>query len=171
MEPSRFFRFCPRCGVARDPSQAPAPFSCASCGFLYYFNPAVAGAAILLRPDGMALFIRRAKEPSKGMLGMAGGFIDIGETAEQGLRREIREEVNLEVDSLEFLCSCPNSYTYREVTYPVLDLFFIARTSAPEAAVALDAVESFSWLDPHAVRPEDMAFPSMTDAMRRFQSR
>ena len=169
MQPSLIFRFCPRCGVERSMPTSSEPFRCAPCAFLFFFNPAVAAAAILLGPDGRALFIRRAKEPSKGMLGMAGGFIDIGETAEQALRREVREEVNLELESLRFLCSQPNSYAYQEVTYPVLDLFFVATTLKPAEAAALDAVESFCWLDPHAVDPAELAFPSMREAMRVFQ--
>ena len=46
-----------------------APFRCEACGFLYFFNPAVAVAALILRDDGKALFIRRAKEPAKGRSG------------------------------------------------------------------------------------------------------
>lgn len=105
------------------------------------------------------------------MLGLAGGFIDVGETAEEALRREVREEVNLELDSVDFLCSQPNSYSYRDVTYPVLDLFFVASVSRPEAAAALDAVESFCWRDPLNVRPEELAFPSMRAAVQVFQAR
>lgn len=169
MQPSLCFRFCPRCAAERPSTPPLEPFRCGACGFLYYFNPAVASAAILLDPHGSALFIRRAKEPAKGKLGMAGGFIDIGETAEEGLRREVREEVNLELDSIQFLCSQPNSYEYQGVTYPVLDLFFVARTLSPARAAALDAVESFCWLDPRTVDPGELAFPSMQEAMRVFQ--
>jgi NAD+ diphosphatase len=169
MQPSLSFRFCPRCAAERPTSLPQEPFRCAACGFLYFFNPAVASAAILLDPKGSALFIKRAKEPSKGKLGMAGGFIDIGETAEEGLRREVREEVNLELDSIQFLCSQPNAYEYQGVTYPVLDLFFVARTSSPASAAALDAVESFCWLDPLSIDPGDLAFPSMQEAMRFYQ--
>lgn len=171
MTPALSFAHCPRCGTKREVVENATPFRCGACQFVYYFNPTVAAAAILLRTDGRGLFIRRAKEPSKGMLGLVGGFIDIGETAEQGLRREVREEVGLELDELSFLCTQPNSYRYLDVTYPVLDLFFVARVLNPEKATALDDVESFCWMDPRSVRAEDMAFPSMREALRLFQSR
>jgi hypothetical protein len=62
------------------------------------------------------------------------------------VRREIREEVGLELADLHFLCSQPNQYIYKEVTYPVLDYFFRARAVAPEQAQAPDDVAGLTWL-------------------------
>ena len=149
----------------------PRPFRCERCGFLYYFNPAIATAAFIQDGTGRTLFIRRAKDPGRGMLSIPGGFVDFGETAEEGLRRELREEVNLEVAALDFLCTHPNAYQYQEVTYQVLDLFFV--TQAPEAgrAAALEEVSSFCWLDAGSVAPAEIAFPSVREALRRFVAR
>lgn len=123
------------------------------------------------RDDGRALFIRRAKDPGRGCLAPPGGFIDIGETAEEAARRELREEVGLELDTLEFLCSAPNEYTYAGVTYPVLDFFFTARTASTGGRIAADEVAECAWLDPLEVDPSTMAFPSMQDALRIWQAR
>jgi ADP-ribose pyrophosphatase len=164
------FDFCPRCGAKRAGSPA-NPFHCAACGHTQYFNPAVAVAAILLGPDKRVLLLRRAKDPGKGKFGLPGGFVDAGETAEEALQREIREEVNLEVDSLEFLCSRPNDYHYQGVTYPVLDLFFVARVSSTMETTALDGVESFLWLEAAEVDLNEMAFPSNAEALWRFIAR
>jgi ADP-ribose pyrophosphatase YjhB (NUDIX family) len=171
MQPASLFKFCPRCGQPRAEGRPVQPFVCESCGLHYYFNPCLAVAAILLGPDDRALFIRRAKEPAKGKLAIPGGFVDIGETAEQALRREIKEEVNLEVGALEFLCSALNEYLYRGVNYPVIDLVFACRAVAAEQAVALDGVESFCWLKPQEVDPAEIAFPSIREALRLFNAR
>jgi ADP-ribose pyrophosphatase YjhB (NUDIX family) len=168
VEPFRLFRFCPKCGAAGEPTGRRQPFRCPVCGFHYYFNAAVAVAAILLAPDGRALFIRRAKEPAKGRLGLPGGFVDIGETAEDGLRREIKEEVDLEAGELAFVCSLPNEYLYRDVNYPVLDFFFIARVREIGRASARDGVESIAWRDPADVREDEMAFRSNWLALQLF---
>ena len=178
MLPAQLFQFCPRCGRPRDPQarstgsgHAPTqPFHCAACGLHYYFNATLAVAAILLGPDDRALFIRRAKEPAKGKLAVPGGFVDIGETAEQALRREILEEVNLEVGPLRFLCTAPNEYHYRGVTYPVLDLAFVTRALAIDRVAALDGVESYIWLEPRRVPMEEIAFPSIRQALECYQA-
>ena len=116
------------------------------------------------------MFIRRAKEPAQGKLAVPGGFVDIGETAEDALRREIKEEVNLEVESLEFLCSAPNEYHYEGVTYPVLDLVFVTRATSTDKTAALDGVESFCWLKPSEVDLNEIAFPSIRAALRLYNS-
>ena len=168
MQPSRLFRHCPRCGYSAATPEPGHPFECAACGLHYYFNPAVAVAAVLLGPDGRVLLLRRAKDPGKGLLGLPGGFVDIGETAEEALRREILEEVNLRVVWLDYLSSGTNQYLYRGVDYPVLDFFFVARTTDLSGIAALDDVESFEWRDPATVRHEEVAFASNARALKDY---
>jgi ADP-ribose pyrophosphatase YjhB (NUDIX family) len=167
MSPMEQFQFCPKCGAPRNATTAVSPFDCPSCGFHYYFNPTIAVGGILCGKDGRLLLIRRAKDPAKGKLAVPGGFVDFGETAEQALRREVREEVNLELASLEYVCSQPNSYLYRDVTYPVLDLYFAARITDGEAG-AYDGVESICWVEAAQVNPAEMAFTSMQEALRIY---
>ena len=171
MEPYKFFNFCPKCGQHRAGRKAQSPFECDACGFVYYFNPAIAAAAFVVRDNQQVLFIRRAKEPAKGKLALPGGFIDMGETVEEAPRRELREEVQLEAAALEYLASFPNEYLYREITYRVLDFFFIARVTDPQNATAQEDVESICWLNPSTVPPEDIAFPSVRSALQLFCSR
>ena len=169
MNPRDFYRHCPRCGFAQPTTPAGNVFTCAACGFRLFFNPAVAIAVFIRRDDGRALFIHRAKDPGKGRLAPPGGFIDLGERAEDAARREIREEVGLELADVTFLCSQPNTYPYAEVTYPVLDFFFTARALNADRAAALDDVAKFEWLDPLAVAPEQLAFSSMRTALGLWQ--
>ena len=166
MQPATLFRYCPRCsGPRAADNSGQIPFRCSVCGLLYYFSPTVAAAAWLFGPDGRVLLIRRAHDPAAGKFGIPGGFIDIGETAEDGLRREVREEVGLEVNAIRFLTSFPNFYTYREVTYPVLDLIFTATAMKPESAKSLDGVAGLEWRLPVEIDPEELAFPSMRNSV------
>ena len=70
--PILLFQHCPACGEPLAAPTQPRAVHCASCNFLYYLSTTVATGIILTRPDGAALFIRRAKEPAKGLLGVAG---------------------------------------------------------------------------------------------------
>jgi ADP-ribose pyrophosphatase YjhB (NUDIX family) len=164
MKPSDHFHHCPRCGLKQPGPPDGSVFTCAECQFTLHFSAANAAAVFVERDDGRVLLIRRAKDPGRGLLAPAGGFIDIGETAEIAVGREVREEVGLELDDVRFVCSQPNSYLFKDVTYPVLDLFFTARAIDADRAQALEDVDSLCWLEPERVDPEDLAFPSMKAA-------
>jgi len=168
VKPASFFHYCPRCGTKHVKPPGSAVFTCAACDFTLHFSAANGTAAFVQRDDGCVLFIVRAREPAKGKLAPPGGFIDIGETAEEGVRREVREEVGLELTDVTYLCSAPNSYHYREVTYPVLDLFFVARAVSSTTVIASDEVVTLRWLRPEEVAPEELAFPSMQHAWREW---
>lgn len=165
MLPADLFRHCPRCAAARGDGP-PNPFRCGGCGLTYFFNPTVAAGAFVFDTGGRALFVRRAKEPAKGKLGLPGGFIDPGETAEGALRREVMEEVGLEVEGIQYFVSYPNLYLYREVTYPVVDLLFTCRAVAPDGAVPLDGVDAVVWRELATLDPDELAFPSMREGLR-----
>ncbi len=167
MQTPHVFRYCPRCGAAAD--HAGNPFRCAACGLSYYFNAAAAVAALIAREDGRVLFIRRANDPARGRLALPGGFVDIGEPVERALRREVREEVNLELGALQFLVSHPNSYEYAGVTYATVDLFFVTRALDATVVRALDAVAEVGWHDAARMDLDDLAFESMREAMRCFR--
>ena len=162
------FKHCPACGLPLTTPAQPRVIHCASCDFLYFLSTTVATGVLLTRRDGAVLFIRRAKEPAKGLLALPGGFIEIGESAEIGLRREILEEVGLTVGPLKYLCSAVNEYAYRAVTYPVLDLFFMARFDEAMKPEALEDVAELCWNNPALVEPDQLAFPSLRAAVRHY---
>jgi NAD+ diphosphatase len=89
---------------------------------------------------------------------------------ESALRREVREEVGLELGPLAFLSSHPNRYPYRDVTYATVDLFFVAEAVDPARARPLDAVAGLEWTDPGAVDLDEIAFESMRAALQRYRS-
>jgi ADP-ribose pyrophosphatase YjhB (NUDIX family) len=169
LQPSASFRYCPRCG--QGPSAPPvAPvFTCAACGFLLHFNPAVSAGVIAEDREGRVLLVRRAKEPARGRLGVPGGFVDFGEAAEDSARREAREETGVQVLGLAFLGSWPNLYAWRGVVYPVVDLYFTGRVGDGAAASARHEVEEIAWLRVDEIDPDALAFPTTREALARYR--
>ncbi len=159
MQPIQHFQHCPKCAAAV--TVGVNPLVCPACGFCFFFNPTVSAAAFVFEANGRILLLRRAKEPAKGLFGIPGGFIDIGESAEVALRREIREEVGIEVTELKYLTSYPNYYAYRGVTYPVCDLMFTATAVHPEAVQSLDDVAGYEWRGLDEIKGEELAFESL----------
>lgn len=165
--PSVLFKHCPRCAAPRNGEADAVRFVCSSCGFVYYYNVAVSSSVLIVAADGAALFIRRARDPGRNKLALPGGFIDRGETAEAAAMREVREEAGVRLESVQFLASFPNLYTYRGVEYPVVDLFFVAQVPT-RAARPLDDVTEIVWALPSTLRDADLAFPSHPRALQAF---
>ena len=95
---------------------------CPDCGFDLYNNVASAVGAIISDSNGNVLFEVRAKNPRKGFLALPGGFTDQDETAEDAVRRECLEETGIEISEVKYLCSFPNDYEYKNISYKTCDL-------------------------------------------------
>jgi 8-oxo-dGTP pyrophosphatase MutT (NUDIX family) len=118
------FTYCPKCKnvLAKDGNH----YSCPACGFDYYFNANPSAGVILKNGDGQVYLGLRAREPKSGLWELPGGFINLHETAEDGARREIKEELGIDLDNLTFFKSYSNDYLYKGTQYYPLDLFFVA---------------------------------------------
>ena len=89
-----------------------------------------------------------------------GGFIEFEESLEEGLRREILEEIGASVGPLTYLCSAPNRYLFDGVRYRTLDAFFKGSVDATVNLLARDDVSSVQLVEPHSINPADFAFES-----------
>src|SRR5690349_1510780 len=117
---AEYFHHCPKCGGSGLKGKNGKSFDCPNCGFHLYLNPAAAAAALILaaeRPDEV-LFVKRAKDPQKGKLALVGGFVDRGESLEETVAREVREELGVGLDNLVYHASFPNEYVFHNVKYP-----------------------------------------------------
>src|SRR5688572_992089 len=90
---------CSYCGQPYTAEQS-WPRQCAGCNNISYLNPTPV-AVVLLPVDGGLLTIRRSIEPKKGMLALPGGFINYGESWQQGGARELYEETGIQIDAAE----------------------------------------------------------------------
>ena len=168
------FRFCPVCGSSHWTEHNVKSKQCADCGFTYYANPSSATAAFILRPSPLTssplelLVVRRGKEPAKGTLDLPGGFVDMDETAEEGIIREIQEETGLLVPSVEYLFSIPNLYMYSGMEIHTLDMFYRVYVEPGTEAHAADDAADCLWIPLADVHPEDFGLHSISQAVRRF---
>jgi ADP-ribose pyrophosphatase YjhB (NUDIX family) len=83
---------CSFCGAAFD--GAAWPRSCRACGNRSYLNP-IPVVVVLVPVDNGLVVIRRNIEPRKGTLTLPGGYLDLGETWQEGARRELLEETGI----------------------------------------------------------------------------
>lgn len=140
MHPLSSFTYCPKCGSTHFEINNEKSKRCSDCGFTYYFNSSAATVALILNKNKELLVCCRAKEPQKGTLDLPGGFIDMSETAEEGVAREVLEETGLVVQKTKYLFSLPNTYLYSDFLVHTLDLFFLCQVADTTTLQAHDDV-------------------------------
>lgn len=86
------FQFCPVCGSNHFEINNIKSKKCKDCGFSYYLNPSSATVALILNSKEELLAVRRKKAPAKGALDLPGGFVDMDETGEEGMAREVKRK-------------------------------------------------------------------------------
>jgi ADP-ribose pyrophosphatase YjhB (NUDIX family) len=88
---------CPRCG--RPPLiEFPRSITCPHCGYGAYYNPKPVACAIPTDGKGRLWLLRRGFAPNVGKWSMPGGFVDLGESVEDAAKREVMEEMAIEIE-------------------------------------------------------------------------
>ena len=166
------FKYCPKCGAAALRPAGQKLLRCSACGFELYLNPAAAVAGVIVDGQGRMVVLVRGKDPGKGKWDLPGGFVDPGETAEDALRREVREEIGLEVTALRYLGSWPNIYEYMGVAYRTLDMGFVCEAAETARARPMETeIADVLFLSPDQVDLGRFAFRSVGTIASRYLER
>lgn len=131
---------------------------CLDCGFVHYINPRPVAGVIPVREDGAVLLGRRAIEPRVGTWVFPGGFMDVGESAEEAAARETREEVCLEVEVGRLVG------VYTRIEPGVVVIVFEGKPLGTPAAG--HETTEIRWFAPGELPWDDLAFDSTTAALR-----
>lgn len=168
MHPLDKFKYCPCCGSHLFAESSGKSKKCGNCGFEEFLNPSAAYVAVIRNKEGKWLVVRRKEEPAKGTLDLPGGFSDIGETAEQGIAREVMEETNMTVTSCRYLFSLPNMYSYSGLNIPTLDMFFECEVADISCLRAMDDAAECLWLSPEEIKPADFGLNSIRKGVEKI---
>lgn len=161
------FRYCPKCaGVFEKKTQK--LLVCKSCGLEYFVNPKPTNAVILKDVDGRVLLAKRALDPQKGKWDLPGGFIDINETVEESIHREIQEELGIRVKDLTYLSSFHNLYEYGGINFSTVCLIFEASMIDPANIKPADDVESVHFFATSEIPYDDFAFEEMRTTVQKI---
>ena len=98
-------RYCGRCGTKTQPSQAERARVCPGCGLTEY--PKICPAIIVAISDGDKLLMARNVNSKTGNYALIAGFVEIGESFEQAVHREVMEEVGIKVKNVRYYKSQP----------------------------------------------------------------
>ncbi len=161
---------CPECksnGIVYDGFKK---YVCSECNWTLYHNAAAAVMAILTLGNKI-LFTVRAIEPAKNKLDFPGGFIDPGESAEEAVKREILEELDLNDLDFIYLGSAANTYKYRNILYNTCDFIFHAQIGNHPVNIEKSEIKEVVFLEKNEIIEGDLAFKSMKKALEFYYSR
>ena len=142
------FRFCPRCATPlallaeQEDGGEKARLRCPACGFTHWNNPTPVLAAVI-EYEGRILLARNAAWPGR-MFALITGFMEAGETPEDGIAREILEETSLTAQSLNLI----GVYDFQRMNQVIIAYHAVA---SGEVRLSPELAE-YRLYDPEAVR-------------------
>lgn len=158
------YNFCPKCG-GKTEQKLHNLLICKVCGYNFYINPAPTSAVILENSKGEILLVKRKFEPKKGMLDLPGGFIEPGESIEVATRREIKEELGIEISDLSYFVSYPDYYFYQGMNIKTLGITYIAKIKDEAIIIPSDDVEDARFFNKKDLPLEKIAFENIKQAL------
>lgn len=134
------FHFCPNCAtplqrITEQEDGGPKERTrCPSCGWTHWNNPTPVLAAVIELPEagGQLLLARNAAWPQK-MFGLVTGFMEAGETPQDGIAREVFEETALTAEAVKLV----GVYDFQRMNQVIIAYHVVARgevTLSPELA-------------------------------------
>ncbi len=129
--------YCPRCGATTERIQGEWGKRCPRCRYEHY--PHLHPAVIVLVHDGDRVLLARKAGWAPGRYALVAGFVDNGESLEAAVRREVKEEVGVEVEDIQYVGS-------QNWPFPSqLMVGFVARYAGGEITVDHEELEDARW--------------------------
>jgi ADP-ribose pyrophosphatase YjhB (NUDIX family) len=159
-------KFCSSCGnqvVFRIPEgDNRERFLCEHCETVHYQNPRVVTGCLPVWEEKV-LLCRRGIDPRSGFWTLPAGFLENGESVEEGALRETREEVCAEIVA-------PSLYTMFSLPHiSQIYLFYRGELAAPEFAAGEETLE-VALFSEHEIPWDELAFPVITQTLQHYFS-
>lgn len=154
-------RFCPACGKRVEPRVLEpdhVPRLVCPDGHVTWRNPRIVVSSLPVA-DGRVHLARRAIEPAIGLWGLPGGFLEVGESAQEGARRETEEETQLRVEIGRLVGA------YSRPHAGIVTLAFEATVVGGESLPGAETSEVRAF-GPDEIPWEELAFTTVESALR-----
>lgn len=143
VEWDRSHQFCGRCGAPTVPLAGERAKRCPRCDHAAF--PRLSPAVIVLVHRGDELLLAHGRHFAPGRYGLIAGFVESGESLEEAVAREIREEVGLAVRDLRYSGSQPWPFPHQ------LMIGFTAAYASGEVAIDEQEITDAAWYPWHTL--------------------
>ena len=137
IDSDRTHQFCGRCGVPLRTQTDERAKACPQCGLLHF--PRLAPAIIVLVERGNQLLLARSRHFMPGMYSVLAGFVEPGESLEEAVVREVKEEVGIEIKDIKYFGSQPWPFPHS------LMIGFTAAYAGGEISLDDKEIEDAGW--------------------------
>jgi NAD+ diphosphatase len=166
--PLKVLKFCPKCGSPDFKTAGDRSLKCYSCGFHFFVNASAAVAALVTDGNGKLMMVTRGVEPNYGKLDLPGGFIDHHESVEDGVKRELFEELGMKVKSMKYISSAPNEYIFSGFSVFTIDLAFEVIPDSIENLKPMDDILDYKFYAEGEFNYDDIPAPSIKQFVINF---
>ena len=157
------YKYCSICGA--ELKKQNGNLACVKCSFVNYRNPRPTVTGLILHKNKL-LLTKRARSPFKNWWDLPGGFVERGETAEQALIRELKEETGLDIWGLKFFGTYKGVFHSLSDPFDVLSIVYCAKSPTGQLQ-ALDDVSESKWFSKNEI-PTKIAFDSNQEIIKDF---
>ena len=124
-------------------------------------------AAIMENEKGEILLVKRKFDPMKGFWDWPGGFVNPGESLEDSVKREIKEELGVDVTVNKISGVYEDRYLYQGIQNYALCIAVSAKITNGEITVS-DDVSEFNFFSPSKIFEAELAFPSVKKGIEDY---
>ncbi len=161
------FKFCPNCKHKLN-NYKKRLFDCPNCRFHFYLNPAPTNALIIENDKEEILLVKRKFNPYKNHWDLPGGFTDFGETVEESLIREIKEEINIDLKNFNYLGSFIDKYFYRGINYQTICFIFYTKLLEKHNLKASDDVSEIKFFSRKKLPWKQIGFKGIVQGLKKY---
>jgi NAD+ diphosphatase len=155
--------YCSKCGKPMERSQKERMLYCETCGFQAY--PTISPCVIVGVRNGEQLLLTKYSGRAYTNYALIAGFVEIGESLEQAVRREVKEEVGLNVRNIRYYKSQPWPFTET-----ILAGFFADLDGDDTIVLDEDELSLGVWLDRKDILPAERNISLTSEMIEAFRS-
>jgi len=134
---------------------------CSNCGTIHYENPRIIAGTLPVY-EGKILLCKRAIEPRKGFWTLPAGFMEQGESLEEGAARETFEEAGITVTCGQMLSSISVQFISQ------VHIFFLANMLSDEHATHTTESLEVKLFDAQSIPWDEIAFPTVKKTLQHY---
>lgn len=169
MNPNVAYKFCPICSSKLNFKKENL-LVCSKCDFKFYINPSPCNAVIIENENGEIMLVKRKFDPQKSYWDLPGGFIDAYETLEDSVKREIKEELGVDVKVDRIIGVYKDIYVFQNIKVPTIGIVVLAKITKGKIKVS-DDVADYKYFSKKDIFKQKLAFKSMKSGIRDYLER